>query len=355
MKFARLALSAMAATLAGCGTTPTPVVGAMQSGPAPVSFDGNVAARATDIVFSLVPDANPAVVGISMHAGDSLRLAMPKVFKRNAQIPVKPDLDTNLVLTKGWPQSAVPLAEHYRVKYQATSNSMVVTALRDIASNGAHAPGIKAIHLRGRSFDNPAPGNYAATVTHASSDGRVLATWRGALRVIDAAPAARLAPSNVHLPPGTDADFQKLTPGKVAPHALGLLLWGAQGLAINEVGIAARDLARFPRYTGGLLVQDTNHDKRLDPSIDQVVGGIIGAAPPEARGQAASHLIGTDGVPVLSGAVPRHAGSGPTGGQPVPGLLAIAFRAGDKPGLYRPTVELMGGNHHQFTIEVIKP
>ena len=156
-------------------------------------------------------------------------------------------------------------------------------------------------------------------------------------------------------PPGTNADFQKLAPGKVAPHTLGLLLWGAQGSAINEVGIAPRDLTRFPRYTGGLLVQDTNHDKRLDPSLDQVVGGIIGAAPPDAKGQAAFHPMGTDGAPVLSGAVPRHAGFGPAGGQPVPGLLTIGFRAGDKPGLYRPTVELIGGNHHQFTIKVIKP
>ena len=177
MKIAKLALSAMAATIAACGTTPSPVVGAMQIGPAPVTFDGNVAGQATDYVFSLVSDANPSGAGIGMHAGESLRLAMPKAFKRNVQIPISSDLDTNLVLTKGWPQGAVPLAGHYRVKYQASSNSMVVTALRDIASNGSQAPGIKAIHLRGRSFDNPMPGDYTLTVTHASSDGRVLATW----------------------------------------------------------------------------------------------------------------------------------------------------------------------------------
>ncbi len=34
-----------------------------------------------------------------------------------------------------------------------------------------------------------------------------------------------------------------------------------------------------------------------------------------------------------------------------PGLLAIQFRAGSLPGLYRPTVELIGGNAYQFTIE----
>ena len=43
------------------------------------------------------------------------------------------------------------------------------------------------------------------------------------------------------------------------------------------------------------------------------------------------------------------------GGKPNPGLLAIQFKAGDKVGLYRPTVELIGGNAYQFTIEVKAP
>mgnify|MGYP001216228751 CR=1 FL=1 len=45
---------------------------------------------------------------------------------------------------------------------------------------------------------------------------------------------------------------------------------------MNGVGIAPRDLGRYPRYTGGLLVQDANGDGRLDPARDKVVGGIIG-------------------------------------------------------------------------------
>lgn len=114
---------------------------------------------------------------------------------------------------------------------------------------------------------------------------------------------------------------------------------------MNDVGIAPRDLTRFPRYTGGLLVQDINGDKRLDPAVDPVVGGIIGAAPQGATGQAATSPVGADGKPVLSGNVLRHAlfpaASG--GGKPNSGLLTIEFRAGDKPGLYRPTVALMGG------------
>jgi hypothetical protein len=107
-----------------------------------------------------------------------------------------------------------------------------------------------------------------------------------------------------------------------------------------------------------LLVQDTNGDKRLEPAVDQVVGGIIGAAPQSVTGQAAISPVGTDGKPVLSGNVLRNAlfpATAAGGGKPNPGLLPIEFRAGDKPGLYRPTVELIGGNSYQFTIEARQP
>ena len=96
------------------------------------------------------------------------------------------------------------------------------------------------------------PGDYPVTVTQVAANGGALALWQGQLKVLEEAPAARLAPTNFHLPPGTNADFQRVAPGQVAPHALGLLLWGPQGSALNGVGIAQRDLTRYPKYTGGL-------------------------------------------------------------------------------------------------------
>lgn len=36
---------------------------------------------------------------------------------------------------------------------------------------------------------------------------------------------------------------------------------------------------------------------------------------------------------------------------PNAGLLAVEFRTGDKPGLYRPTFELLNGDSFQFTLE----
>lgn len=42
--------------------------------------------------------------------------------------------------------------------------------------------------------------------------------------------------------------------------------------------------------------------------------------------------------------------SSPGGGQPNPGLLPVQFTAGDKPGRYQPTVEVIGGNSYRFTL-----
>lgn len=350
-------LSAVAAAMTACSTYQTSVQQPLLTAPAPVTFDGHVAGQATDFVFMLLPDANPTVPGLAMRTGESLQINMPTAFKRNTATELSTDTDANLVLTKGWPQGAVLLAGQYRVGYNEKSNTVTVTASRDISADGANAPGIKVIHLRGRTFINPMPGDYLVTVTHRAADGKALANWRGQLKVLEDAPSARLAPTNFHLTPGTNSDYQRAMPGQVVAHPLGLLLWGKQGAALDDVGIAARDLARFPRYTGGLLVQDSNHDKRLDPATDTVVGGIIGAAPQGAKGQVATSPIGADGQPILSGQVLRNAAfpAAVGGGKPNRGLLAIQFRAGDLPGLYRPTVELLNGNSYQFTVEVVVP
>ncbi len=352
-----VASAAAAAFIAGCASAPAIAPQPLMTAAAPVTFDGNVAGQATDYVFVLVPDANPATPGFALRAGETLQLALPASFKRNAAVAVSADTDLNLVLTKGWAQGAVRLAGQYRVTFDEAANAMKVTAPVDVPASGANAPGIKVIHLRGRTFVNPMPGDYPVSVTHASADGRALARWQGQIKVLDEAPAARLAPSNFQLPPGVNGDFQKVPTGTVAPQMLGLLLWGANGSAMNGVGIAPRDLTRFPKYTGGLLVQDTNGDHRLDPAVDKVVGGIIGAAPQGATGQAATSPVGADGRPVLSGETPRNAAYPPAagGGKPNPGLLTVQFKAGSLPGLYRPTFELIGGNAFQFTIEGVAP
>jgi hypothetical protein len=164
----------------------------------------------------------------------------------------------------------------------------------------------------------------------------------GSMKIPMDASKPRLEPTNAHLPTGTQSDFQKAGLGQAMAYPLGLLLQTEAGSALNGVGIAPRDLNRHPRYTGGLLVQDTNGDGLLDPAVDKVIGGIIGAAPAGAKGQSATSPRGTHGKPILSG---------DTMGRP--GLMTVEFRTGDQPGLYRPTFELVGGNAFQFTLEAV--
>lgn len=348
-----LVAAAIISLVAGCATAPAPVAQALMIGPSPVTYHGNVAGQPTNMIFVMVPNSSPAVAGFGMQTGDTLRLALPTAFRRNPAVPISADTDLNLVLTKGWPQRDVHLEGQYRVGYDDATHSMVVTATRDVAPDGANAPGIKVIHLRARTFINPSAGRYPVTLTHAAADGRVLAVWRGQVEVLDHAPPARLAPSNFQLAPPLNSTYQQVSPGQVAPYALGLLLWGPNGVPMSGVGIAPRDLVHYPRYTGGLLVQDTNGDHRLDAATDKVVGGIVGAAPQGATGQAATSPLRPDGTPILSGEVMRSPAypAAMGGGKLDPGLLTIQFKAGDKPGLYRPTVELIGGNAYQFTID----
>ncbi len=352
--FQRNALAlTLVTTLAACATVQPMSSRALGIAPSPVSFDGNVAGRPTDLVFVMISDANPAAPGIAMRAGDVMRLDLPAEFARNPQVGIMADANTNLVFTKGWPQAGVKQDGQYAIGYDAASNSMIIKAVGDIGSDGDNAPGIKAIHLRGNTFLNPGPGTYPATLSHLSASGQSMTTWTGSIKVLASAPSARLAPTNFHLAPGANSDYQQTTTGQLAPHPLGVLLWGAGGVPMDHVGVAPRDLTRFARYTGGLLVQDVNRDKVLDPAVDKVVGGIIGAAPKGAKGQSATSPVGADGKPVLSGEIMRGSGfpAAMGGGKPNPGLLTIAFRAGDTVGTYSPTVEVLGGNSYTFTVQ----
>ena len=82
----------------------------------------------------------------------------------------------------------------------STDGTRIVTASQDVPATGPNAPGIKVIHLRGRSFVNPMPADYPLRVDHVANDGKVLAAWQGQLKVLDDAPPARLAPPSS--PPG---------------------------------------------------------------------------------------------------------------------------------------------------------
>lgn len=94
-------LSTVAAAMTACSTFQMPVPQPLMTAPAQITFDGHVAGQATDYVFVLVPDANPAVPGLAMRAGELLQMALPAAFRRNTATALSAETDANLVLTKG--------------------------------------------------------------------------------------------------------------------------------------------------------------------------------------------------------------------------------------------------------------
>jgi hypothetical protein len=322
--------------------------------PAPVPPDGYYAGTPTHLVFVLIPNSDPSVKGISLYKGDTLAIILPKEFKRNDGVAVRGDADVNLTLTKGWPQAPVRQSGQYKIFFDEKTNAFGVRADTDIGVDGANSPGAKMIHLRGDTFVNPAAGSYQVEIRLADGNGKIKNTWSGVINIASGPIAGRVAPTNFHLGPNENSDFQEIGRNQDAPKMLGVLLWDSAGKPKNGVAIAPTDRARFPKYDY-LLVEVKDGDKVFDATSGNVIGGIILSTPPGAVGQKVSTPFGADGKPVLSGEVPRSAkfSEAQGGGKPNNGLLPIIFHSGDKPGQYQLKVEMLGGNSIQYAFNVL--
>ena len=116
--------------------------------------------------------------------------------------------------------------------------------------------------------------------------------------------------------------------------------------------------AALARYTGGLIVRDVNGDGLVDPNADQIIGGVIGSAPAGAKGQELRSLVVHGGADLSR---PSNVYN-PRLGKLFGGAIALLqFTAGDKPGLYRPTLALLSdpsdpsspdGSSYTYTIVV---
>lgn len=303
---------------------------------APVGADGDVTGRLTDFNLVLDRSLDPQVAGRSLLQGQTISVTLPDAFIRTA-VPVKAPESGALV--KGWPQGGL---DGYTVTLTGT-HTVVFTATRDIVPSGPDDPGIKVLHVRGRAFTNPAPGDYAIRVVAETGPGGAVENGTGTLTIRpQVLPSVNV--SNALFPQPSNNNWQRVPVNTETPLPLDFLLFGADGQPLNGVGVAPADRARFPRYTGGLLVRDTNGDGVLDPATDTVVGGIIGAAPEGATGQRATSPVDAAGRPLLSGQLTR------ADGTPAPGILRVLFRTGTLPGNYTPTVELTGGTSVRPTI-----
>jgi len=303
---------------------------------APVVADGDVTGKPTDFNLVLDRSLDPQVAGRTLLTGRTISVTLPDAFART-DVPVKAPESGALV--KGWPQGGL---DGYTVTLAGT-HTVVFTATRDIVPTGPDDPGIKVLHVRGRAFTNPAPGDYAIRVVAETGQGGTVETGTGTLTIRPQV-IPSINPTNALFPQPSNNNWQRVPVSTVASLPLDFLLFGADGQPLNGVGVAPADPARFPRYTGGLLVRDTDGDGLLDPASDTVVGGVIGAAPAGATGQRAASPVDAAGRPVVSGQLAR------ADGTPAPGLLRVLFRTGTQPGDYTPTFELTGGTATRVTI-----
>ena len=146
-------------------------------------------------------------------------------------------------------------------------------------------------------------------------------TWRSAgIRV-----ANRIAPSQV--------------PAEPMRYRFKHGLYGVGVLSAQQLeALEFKAPPALARYDAGLILSDANGDSRLDPAVDQIIGGVTVSAPDGATGQDIRSQV-------LHGAIdlsrPTTAYSSLIGKFIGGAIGLLQFTAGDKPGIYRPTLALL--------------
>jgi len=314
---------------------------------APISPDGDVAGAVTDFVINLAVDMDPAVPGMVLHTGESIRIAMPDGFRLadEAGYPIrnvfgakdcKPGLFrcSTGVLLQGWPQHPIlpsfppGKAPQYSLSYEAVSNAILYTADKDIDGVPLPGPGIKQAHLITLGFRNPEqPGSYPIRVGILDASGKERASGIGHLRIrLDPAPSINITSVFVPgdekggKPPNPNTIYQKTKTGEAAPMPWDFLVWDTEGRPFEGIAIKQED------GNGGTLVRG-----------GEVVGRFSMSAPGGASGHKVSGgpSVALPGTPVI----------GNSFGKPIPaGRLTATFTAGSAAGRYYTTFELDGGN-----------
>lgn len=300
---------------------------------APIVFDGTVTGAATDFVINLDTSLDPMVPGRSLAAGDTIRISLPPEFQNTGDLPFAApgtsedcapgNVQCNTgVLLQGWPQHPIaPPAQKYAISYEAATNSIVFTALEDLAPAGSANPGIKQIHLILIGFTNPAPGFYPVEVASQTGPDGDLETGVGTIQILsEPRPAVNVTSAMNEGTPNTI--YQQAEAGEFVPLPYDLLLWGAGGTPLEGVTI---DMVSAG---SGVLKQG-----------EWVVGQVFVEAPAGASGFELTHQAPSQMItaPVL-GVPTAH--------------LRVVFRTGSDSGPYRITFVLDGGNALQTFVTV---
>jgi hypothetical protein len=337
---------------------------------------------------------DPRVVGYGIPSGGRVEIEFGGGYERDPSIAIT---QKTMMVVTGTPQQGMPgKAVGYALSEGTTPNIIVITATKDgglpaenlmspapgAANDPVRQRGIKVFHigLLESPFINRGGGGEIA-VRFYDGAGAVIQEGFASVGFIAAA-VPQIQPNN--FPDAQRShNWQTIAPGETLGVTEGTVPIGFATYAAPE-GVAPKDMhkvkdglmgvgvlstqqlvalgyekpAALSRYNGGLIVQDSNGDGRLDPKADRIVGGVIGKAPAGATGQELRSLDVHGAVDLTKHSAAYHAKFGPIFGGAV-GLLQ--FTAGDKPGLYQPTLALLAdptdiasddGSQYTFTIRV---
>ena len=334
---------------------------------------------------------DPKVLGYGIPAGGRIEIELGGGFERDPAIPISA---TGIMLVTGAPQQGLPGKRVGYTVREGGRNTFVIEPATGLPAMTLVSPtpgsaldpirqrGIKVFHIgfKHRPFTNKGEvGRVEVRIVDGA--GKVAHRGAGEIRFLASA-VPQIHPTNI--PDGRrNHNWQRIKPGETLGRKEGTVPIALM-LYRKAVGVPPRDLNNFrdgirgagvlstrqlkamgfekpksiQRYTGGLIVQDTDQDGRLDPRRDRIIGGVIGAAPKGATGQELRTLE-YRGQLVLSELLARVM---PKIGKRLGGAaMVLQFTGGDRPGKYRPTLALLSepgdlaspdGSSYTYTIVV---
>lgn len=316
---------------------------------------------------------NPEIPGFGIPAGGHIEVEMVRGFNRDPSVA----MDARAVhMVSGTPQHGLSdKALGYRSVQGANPNIFVISAA---SPDGLPAEkllpratvqkldpipniGLKTFHigLSTIAFTNRGERGTVA-VRIVDRDGKVLASGQTQVDFWDS-PRAQIHP-NSFLHQGRNHNWQRVAPGETVGQTAGsvpltfLLFEKPTGTPAEirnfRTGIAGAGVlssaqlrgmkfdipATMSRYDSGLILRDTNADGKLDPRVDQIIGGVFTDAPDGDAGIDVRSLV-EGNAPLLS--QPTELYSERAGERIGGAIMQVQFTTGTAKGKYRPTFALL--------------
>ncbi len=316
----------------------------------PVTTNGNVAGQPTDLVVNLnfsdlsfAEFLNPAVLGGSLAAGNTLTVVLPDEFTIDPSVPVSTITSSDTCtpgnvqcntgfIVQGQPQRPIlPIlaGDTPTPVYSVTlsdvggQNAFVFTADSDLGPGSAVAgAGIKGIHLVTPGVTNPPAGEYEIEVIAQTGPGGTEQRGSALVTILESTqPSINVV--SVFNEGNPNTIFQSTGLGAPTPLAHDFLLWGADDAPIvgAEIEMQSPELALI--RTG-----------------DTVIGNITIEGPLDGGHRLLTEQIFNDPV------------NGPLFGTPA-GRFRSVFEAGNVPGDFTITYNLDGGTSARMFVSVV--